>query len=150
MIDLRIAAAALVAVALMACSSHPPAARSAETPPTAALLLGSEWVLERLGEDPVLDGVKPTLAFYEPGRIAGHASCNRYTGAATITPDGHLEVGLQAAMATTRMMCGPEAMAQEQRFLTALGLAGAMSLAGNRLTIRAATPGESLVFVRSK
>ena len=120
------------------------------TAPTAALLLGTEWVLERLGEDPVLEGVKPTLAFYEPGRIAGHASCNRYTGAATITPDGHLEVGLQAAMATTRMMCAPEAMAQEQRFLTALGLGGAMSLAGDRLTLTTGAAGETLIFVRSK
>jgi heat shock protein HslJ len=120
------------------------------SPPTAAFLQGSEWVLERIGETPVIEGAKPTLAFYEPGRIAGNASCNRYTGSAEITPDGTLKVGLPAALATTRMMCGPEAMAQEQRFLTALGLGGAMSLAGNRLTIQAATPGESLVFVRSK
>ena len=118
--------------------------------PTAAILLGSEWVLERFGDTPVLAGAKPTLAFHEPGRIAGNASCNRYMGPAEISPDGTLKLGSLGALATTRMMCAPEAMAQEQRFLKALGLAGAISLAGDQLTIQPVTPGESLIFVRSK
>jgi heat shock protein HslJ len=120
------------------------------TPPTATSLLGSEWVLERIGDTPVLAGAKPTLAFYESGRIAGNASCNRYTGAAEITPDGHLKLGSQAALAMTRMMCAPEVMAQEQRFLTALGLAGAISLAGDRLTVQTAAAGGPLIFDRCR
>ncbi len=144
------AAAALVAAALTACSTHPAAIQAAGIPATAASLQGSEWVLERIGDSAVLAGAKPTLAFFEPGRIAGNASCNRYTGPAEITPDGILRFGSPDAVATTRMMCGPEAMAQEQRFLSALGRAGAMTLTGDQLAIQTENPGESLIFVRSK
>ena len=86
----------------------------------AEALVGTEWKIEAVEGRAVPEGIEATLSFLEPGRIAGLAACNRYTGG--IELDGGRIVSL-GPLATTRMMCPPERMEQEQRVLEALSRA---------------------------
>lgn len=43
-----------------------------------------EWLLVDLAGAPVVANSKPSLAFLDSGKVAGNASCNRFTGAVTI------------------------------------------------------------------
>ena len=115
-----------------------------------ASVQGSQWELLSLGGTPVLEsGNKPTLTFPEPGRIAGSASCNRYSGSAQVTPDGKLALSAPNAIAVTRMACAEAALnEQEMRFLQLLGSAGQMKLEGDQLSIRTGERADALVFRR--
>ncbi|MGY6518964.1 MAG: META domain-containing protein [Lysobacteraceae bacterium] len=117
---LTLAAAVL---ALCACRGTPePAAAPAAAPPEAAAagsaaaphgLEGTRWrVLSIDGHTPLPD-TAPTIIFFEPGRIAGSGSCNRYN-ASYDHGEGYFRIG-QAA--STMMACEDAVMRQEQRFL---------------------------------
>lgn len=116
----------------------------------AASLQGSQWELVSLGGTPVIENSnKPTLTFPEPGRITGSASCNRYSGAAQITPEGKLALSAPNAIAVTRMACAEAALnEQERRFLQLLGGAGQMRLEGDRLSILTGERADAMVFQR--
>ncbi|GGC63653.1 META domain-containing protein [Marinobacter halophilus] len=77
------------------------------------LFRGAEWVVEDLAGTGIIDRSRITVEFLEGGRVAGRASCNRYTGSYQLTGEV-LSFGEQA---TTRMACAPALMNQEQRFL---------------------------------
>jgi heat shock protein HslJ len=79
-------------------------------------LAGSEWRLADLSGSPVLDDVQATLAFPEPGKIAGNGSCNRFFGTAEINGPA-LKLG---PLASTRMACAEEVMNQETKYLETL------------------------------
>lgn len=81
------------------------------------LIRGAEWVVEDLAAEGIIDRSRLTLRFMDDNRIAGQASCNRYTGRYQLTDDGGIDVG---QLTTTRMACAPALMAQEVRFIEAL------------------------------
>lgn len=80
------------------------------------LLRGAEWQVTDLAGTGMLERSRVTLAFLSGGRLAGQASCNRFTGRYQLTGEG-LAVD---SLATTRMACAPALMHQEQRFLERL------------------------------
>jgi heat shock protein HslJ len=82
----------------------------------ASLLQGAEWAVVQIGGAPIVDGSKVTLEFAADGRVAGHASCNRFTSAYALSGEG-LTISKSAV---TKMMCDAALMAQERRFLDAL------------------------------
>ncbi len=83
----------------------------------ASLLQGAEWTVVEIGGAPLVTGSQVTLDFAPEGRVAGHASCNNFTGAYTLSGEG-LAI---SQVAGTMMMCNAALMDQERRFLDALG-----------------------------
>jgi heat shock protein HslJ/membrane-bound inhibitor of C-type lysozyme len=81
-----------------------------------ALLTGPVWVVEDLMGRGVVDAARATLDFRPDGRLAGRASCNRYTADYTLTGEG-LSI---SPGASTRMACAEALMDQESRFFQAL------------------------------
>ncbi len=75
-----------------------------------------EWVVESVDGRGVVDNSRTTLTFDPQGQIAGRAGCNRYTGSYRLQ-GAQLSVG---SVATTRMICVPALMDQENRFLKLL------------------------------
>jgi len=132
------------------CGGHetqkiPDAERPGGTPANTASeatmdLIGSEWLLEDLAGGRVLDNVQATIAFPEPGRVAGVGSCNRFNGPCTL---GDIAVmgGIGSAtltlgpLATTRKACVPAVGEQEQRYLAALQAAERIEIEGRTLRV---------------
>jgi len=83
----------------------------------ASLLQGAEWKVEEIGGASLVAGSKVTLDFAPDGRVSGHASCNSFRGAYSLTGEG-LAI---SKVAGTRMMCEAALMDQERRFLDTLG-----------------------------
>lgn len=103
------------ALLLFACAQM-----SASDPPRQ--LAGTRWLARTIDGGGVVAGAEPTLEFAGADRVAGSAGCNRYAGAALVSGNA-VRVG---PLASTRMACVPERMAQEDRFLAALGAAAAI------------------------
>jgi heat shock protein HslJ/membrane-bound inhibitor of C-type lysozyme len=82
----------------------------------AALLHAREWVVEDIAGKGIVDRSRATLSFGLDGRLAGSASCNRYTAQYTLTGEG-LTVSKAAG---TMMACPPALMQQESLFLDVL------------------------------
>jgi heat shock protein HslJ len=82
-----------------------------------SLLQGAEWTVVEIGGAPLVDGSKVTLDFGTDGRVSGHASCNSFTSAYTLSGEG-LAI---SPVAGTMTMCDAPLMDQERRFLDALG-----------------------------
>lgn len=78
------------------------------------LFRGAEWVVDDLAARGIIDRSRLSIRFLEDGRIAGLASCNRYTGGYQFNGEGGVTF---SQLATTRMACAPALMTQEQRFL---------------------------------
>lgn len=120
---LAITVFALVSVSCSSTHKSPPAAPAVTSPaPTLApfTLNGSEWLLADLAGTAVVPDSKASLSFIDPGRVAGNASCNRFTGTATISGN-NLKFG---SLATTMMACAdPNVSAQETTYLKALAAA---------------------------
>lgn len=99
---LTIAAAA----ALSACSSLPaPQLQSMQN-----------YQVEWIGERPLIDNSMLTLKLLDANRASGMAGCNTWTAEYQLKGE-HLSL---RNIATTRKLCAPALMEQEQRFLTAL------------------------------
>lgn len=79
-------------------------------------LLGSEWWVEDIDQQGVVDRVHTTLSFPEPGRVAGDGGCNRYMGAVEVE-GAAISFG---KLAGTMMMCPEAVMHQERKFHQAL------------------------------
>lgn len=93
-------AAALVVLA--GCSGDP-----------ARLLQSGEWVVEDINAAGIIDRSRVSLNFGSDGRVNGRASCNNFMGEYRLTGEG-LTI---EAPATTRKICAPALMEQEQRVL---------------------------------
>ena len=126
---------------LQACANS--AAPAAEP---VAPLWGTQWQLQALGAQPVMARSKASLEFPEIGRVAGHGSCNRFSGSVTVTGD-KLTFG---NMASTKMACLGEAMSQERNYLSALQKATRYELQGDTLLIHAAGLEQPLRFSLAK
>ena len=79
---------------------------------TPGSLAGSQWLVEEIDGEPVLEGSEVTIGFTDEGRVFGSSSCNRYNGGWHI--QGQELVFSQ--MAATRMACPETLMQQENRF----------------------------------
>jgi heat shock protein HslJ len=92
----------------------------ASAPGAPFTLNGSEWLLADLAGTAVVYDSKASLDFLDSGRVAGNASCNRFTGSATISGNT-LKFG---PLATTMMACAdPKVSTQETTYLKALAAA---------------------------
>ncbi|WP_187272297.1 META domain-containing protein [Zeimonas arvi] len=107
----------------------------------AALLQGPEWRVEDIGGAGIVDGSRVTLRFGDDGRVAGAASCNRYSGAYELTGEG-LTLG---RMLTTKMACAPALMQQEQRFLGLMAQVRRFEIAADGALALVASDGRRIV-----
>jgi heat shock protein HslJ len=136
-----------LALGLAACAgAAPPGAPAVPAtpapPPSWVSLWGTEWRLESLGQGLVLPGA--SLAFSDPGRVSGNASCNRFFGPAQIERD-RLRLG---PLGASRMACAGPVMEQEQRYLAALQRAYRFEVQGRTLLIHTETQLQPLRLVR--
>jgi heat shock protein HslJ len=112
--------------------------------PSAASLQGSEWLLEDLAGAGVVERVRSTLAFPDPGRVAGNGGCNRFGGEARFE-SGAVRI---SQLAATRRACPPAVMDQEQRYLAALQRVERLALDGPYLLAYPADEPRPLRFSR--
>jgi heat shock protein HslJ len=77
----------------------------------------STYVVEWIGERPLIDNSYLTITLDQDGRAFGTAGCNHWFASYTLK-DQQISFG---PTGSTRMMCAPALMEQEQRFLEALG-----------------------------
>ncbi|HMD41524.1 MAG TPA: META domain-containing protein [Candidatus Acidoferrum sp.] len=135
-----------LSIFVAACSSHKTMSHSpATSAKTPASLLGTEWLLTDLPGTPVVPNSKASLSFFEPGRAAGNASCNRFAGSVAISGDS-IKFG---QMASTRMACVDDAVgAQEDQYLKLLEAAKRFELKDNSLLIFVDGSDKPLRFAR--
>lgn len=98
-----------------------------------SLLDTTTWILTAWDQDePKLDSVEVSLR-YEDGRIFGSAGCNRYFADLSAgSMPGELSIGQAGA---TKMMCPPDQMAVEDRFLSILPRIRSMRFMEGRLAL---------------
>ena len=101
----RILLSGLVAAALAGCAAEP-----------MKLEQERSYVLEWIGERPLMDYSHLTLTLAADGRAYGNAGCNHWFAPYRLEGD-KLSFG---AVGSTRKRCAPALMEQEQRFLKAL------------------------------
>lgn len=109
-------------------------------------LWGTEWRLEDLGGLRMIEGSKLSLSFPSANRASGNASCNTYSGSATLNGES-IRFG---QMALTKLACSPEASDQDYVYLKALGSAQSYSVKDKTLLIRVSSLKQPLRFVRTK
>lgn len=96
---------ALFAGALSGCASD-----------AAQLETGRSYRVEWIGERPLIDRSHLTVTFAADGRAHGHAGCNHWFAGYSLKEDA---IRFEAP-GSTRKLCAPALMEQEQRFLAAL------------------------------
>lgn len=96
---------ALVGAALAGCAAEP-----------IKLQQERSYVLEWIGERPLMDYSHLTLTLAADGRAYGNAGCNHWFAPYTLDGD-KLSFG---TVGSTRKLCAPALMEQEKRFLQAL------------------------------
>lgn len=89
------------------------------------LLQDVVWQVQALDGRPPVPGSRMTIAFGELGRASGEASCNRWASRWALSAEG-LRIERPAA---SRRGCAPALMAQEARFVEALGQVRRVTLA---------------------
>jgi len=92
-----------------------------------------------------VEGSKLTATF-DGTQISGDSGCNTFSGGYTTSGDT-ISIGTLAS--TTRACADPAVDAQEQQYLTALGLAKTFTVAGNRLDLYRADGGYAASFARA-
>ena len=133
----RLLACALLPCLLVACAV--PGAPGGPPP-----LVGTEWRLDDLAGTGVVDRAQATLAFPEPGRVAGNGSCNRFFGSYTLIND-RIAFG---QMGSTRMACAGAVAEQEGRYMAALQKAQRVQVQGNTLLVMVEGQDKPLRFSR--
>ena len=101
----RLALAALVGAGLMGCAAEP-----------VQLQQNRSYILEWIGERPLMDYSHLTITLGEDGRAYGNGGCNHWFAPYTLEGD-KLSFG---KIGSTRKLCAPAVMEQEKRFLQAL------------------------------
>lgn len=79
-------------------------------------LKGTEWLVETIDGNVVLEDAQPTVTFDHEERLSGYTGCNRFAGAFT-ERGGLLEF---SPLVSTRRACQEAVMHQEQMFLKAM------------------------------
>lgn len=116
----------------------------AETAGGSESLWGTQWRLEDLAGEGVLDRVEATLEFVAPGKVAGRGSCNQFFGSATIKGSS-LTFG---PLGATRMACVEAINRQESKYLQALERAERYAQEGSALFVYSKGVEKPLRFVR--
>lgn len=101
----RILPLALLAATLVGCASDAPQLETERS-----------YQVEWIGERPLIDRSHLTITLAADGRAHGHAGCNHWFAGYTLKDDA---VRFETP-GSTRKMCAPSLMEQEQRFLAAL------------------------------
>ena len=141
----RAGAVALAGVVALAACARPAASGAGTTADGPSLvtgsaaapaaLVGTDWLLEELGGRGVIDRTQATLAFLDSGRVAGSATCNRFTGALVLDGERVVRVG---PLAVTRRACLGEAQQQQEAaYLRALQAAERVELRPPYLLVHA-------------
>jgi heat shock protein HslJ len=109
-------------------------------------LVGTEWRLVELDGKTLPERPAATLAFTEPGKVAGSGSCNRYFGSVSVSGDriGFSQVG------ATKMACMGPAGDLEPRYFAALQQAQRYELKDSQLLIHVQGQTAPLRFVRTQ
>jgi heat shock protein HslJ len=107
-------------------------------------LAGTSWRLEDLAGAGVIDDARASLEFSDGGPVSGSATCNRFTGTATLTGNA-ISFG---PLATTRKACPEALMSQETRYLQALEAAQRVEVKDSLLYLHTAGGAAPLRFVR--
>ena len=89
------------------------------------------WLAEDIGGGGVIDDLQSTLEIREDGTYGGMAGCNHFTGTFSLSGT---KITFGPA-ASTRKMCVPAAMTQEQKFLEALGSELSWAVDGSKLVL---------------
>ena len=114
------------------------------TPPA---IENKTWVLLNINEQPPVDSRRVTLTFdaqgVTEGRFKGKAPCNSYFGNYKINQNELTMV----RPGSTRLLCTPEIMKQEDKFLSAFQGVDQLLLANDRLIINNRDMNQKLVFV---
>lgn len=84
---------------------------------TSALKFDQGYVLEWIGERPLIDNSHLTLTLGKDGRAYGNAGCNHWFASYRLDGDS-ISFGPPGS---TRKLCAPALMEQEHRFLEAMG-----------------------------
>lgn len=121
----------LSAIILVACAPMVTSQDTVKTPAVDSALMGV-WVVESIGERPVVDRSPARIQFSGDGAIAGNASCNRFFGKYTYTKQ---TLAIEP-LGSTRMMCLPALMEQEQRLLEQLPTATTANIENGLLMLR--------------
>ena len=109
-------------------------------------LVGTEWVLEDLGGSGVADRVQSSVRFEKDDKIVGWGGCNRYF-AGFRSDGGSIDIG---PIGSTRRICPPVVMDQEERFLKALEKARSVAKENTFLLINVEGLEKPLRFSRLK
>ena len=108
--------AGLAILVVAACDSTGSGTNATPEPTSAADLAGTSWTLVSIGGTPVVEGSGPHLTFGVDGKASGSTGCNSFSGSYA-TDGAALTFG---PLATTRMACEENLMAQETAVLEAL------------------------------
>jgi heat shock protein HslJ len=106
--------------------------------------LAGAWVVEFIGERPVIDNSPAYIEFAEEGRVGGNSSCNRFTGAYVLSGSSLTF----SKLASTKKMCFGALMEQETRFLAALERVAKVQMQNGLLVLLDAKDG--VVFKASR
>ena len=121
-------------------------AGATSAPGGAVALVGTEWQLQSINGQPVMDRSRASLQFPESGRVAGNGSCNTFVGAVAI--DNESIIFRQ--MASTKMACMGGASEQESRFMEALRQAQRYQVVDGHLLIHVQGMEQPLRFTKKK
>ena len=106
----------------------------------------TDWALKEIDGRAVIDRVQSTIRFEGNDRIVGWGGCNRYF-ASVRSGFNYFEVG---PIGSTRRICPPVVMAQEERFFAALQKARSIRMQDNDLVIDSQGTEKPLKFGRLK
>lgn len=107
---------------------------------------GTDWVLEEIDGSAAVDRVQSTIRFQGNDRIAGWGGCNRYF-ANVRSGRNFFKVG---PIGSTRRICPPVVMEQEERFFNALQKSRSIRMEGHQLVIDSEATQKPLKFGRLK
>jgi len=120
---------------------------SEEVPPEPLPLGGTTWDLDSIysGDtvSSVVAGSQVTMALADDGSVSGSAGCNTYSGTYSLDGDA-LSFG---PLASTKMVCAEDVMAQEAAFIDAMSRVSSSEIEGTGLTLLDASGAPLLGFV---
>ena len=129
----RFALTALVGVGLAGCAAEP-----------VQLQQNRSYILEWIGERPLMDYSHLTVTLGDDGRAYGNGGCNHWFAPYTLDGD-KLSFG---KIGKTRKLCAPALMEQEQRFLAAIGSTAGFQIDDTGALILRDADGAALILAR--
>jgi heat shock protein HslJ len=121
---------------------------SKEASPSPPPLIGTAWTLSAMSSGGTTSSTTTsanpiTMTLASDATVSGSAGCNAYHGGYTTQGDSLTFEPL----ATTRKLCEPDVMSQEQSFLTAMGNVATFAVDGSQLTMSDSSGAALLTFV---